>query len=375
MTIKKIPMFGQKMFNTSRLIIQHKFHISQYFRKPVSRICNRLCSSSLEIRSSHSLVGEPCNERSIIKVEGKEASPFLQGLVTNDMNHLEDGAVSMYSFILNTQGRVLFDVVIYKKNDETFLLECDGKVSNSLAKHLKIYKVRRKLKIDCVDDDYQTWSIFEPEIDEKSITEVDMESLYINPKAESESVLSITGDVEDTIITRDPRMKYLGHRLILPKSKTVTDVISDVQPSTDGLYRVLRYKLGVGEGSTEIPTTKCLPLEGNCDYLHGVSFHKGCYIGQELTARTFHTGVVRKRYMPLIFKGDISNIEYDAIVTNEKGKSVGKIRAFEGSVGIGLMRIAECLKAQNLLVKGSDISLTTFKPAWWPIEASKERMN
>ena len=61
----------------------------------------------------------------------------------------------------------------------------------------------------------------------------------------------------------------------------------------------MRYKLGVCEGSEEIPTAKATPLEFNLEYMHGVSFHKGCYLGQELTARTHHTGVIRKRIMPV----------------------------------------------------------------------------
>ena len=73
-------------------------------------------------------------------------------------------------------------------------------------------------------------------------------------------------------------------------------------------YKLLRYRLGVCEGSQEIPFDKVTPLEHNVEYMHGVSFHKGCYLGQELTARTHHTGVIRKRIMPLEFSQEFLNL-------------------------------------------------------------------
>ncbi|KAK3877308.1 hypothetical protein Pcinc_017962 [Petrolisthes cinctipes] len=287
------------------------------------------------------------------------------------MSHLEDGATSMYSMLLNTQGRVIFDTIVYKRNDNTFLLECESEKASQLVRHLKMYKVRRKLIIDMVDKAYSVWCVYDPELNMKEITHVDMESLYMNPKAESEVALPLTGAIDDVLVTRDPRMKYLGHRLIIPSSRSsLDDLVSGVQNSEGG-FRNLRYRLGVGEGVLELPPTKCLPLEANLDYLHGVSFHKGCYIGQELTARTYHTGVIRKRYMPLVFSTNKQEpVTIDASVVNEKGKAVGKVRGIDGKFGIALLRVEECLKAESLMV--NDIPVQTFRPAWWPIEASKK---
>lgn len=306
----------------------------------------------------------------MVRVEGREAAAFLQGLITNDMSHLEDGATSMYAMLLNTQGRVIYDTVVYKRNSNIFLLECESEKAVQLVRHLKMYKVRRKLNIDRVDEDYNVWCVFDPQLNMKDITHVDVESLYMNPKAESEVALPLTGATDDIVVTRDPRMKYLGHRLVVPSSASVEDFVSGVQYSEGG-FRNLRYRLGVGEGVSELPPTKCLPLEANLDYLHGVSFHKGCYIGQELTARTFHTGVIRKRYMPLVFPSDSQEpVAVDAPVVNEKGKTVGKVRGIDGEFGIALLRVEECLNAKNLMV--NNIPVQTFRPPWWPIEASKK---
>ena len=87
-------------------------------------------------------------------------------------------------------------------------------------------------------------------------------------------------------------------------------------------YKLLRYRLGVCEGSQEIPFAKATPLEHNVAYMHGVSFQKGCYLGQELTARTHHTGIIRKRIMPLEFSQEISNFVEGSVeeekILNEK---------------------------------------------------------
>ncbi|XP_063608006.1 putative transferase CAF17 homolog, mitochondrial [Penaeus indicus] len=343
-------------------------------------VFSRLCPQTAHVgrnwaRISYSmqrnLSAEVQSNRSLAQVNGKEASAFLQGLVTNDMNHLLEGATSMYSMMLNTQGRVVFDTIIYKRHEESYLVECDREKLDHLVRHLKMYKVRRKIDIKPLED-FNVWAVFEPELDMDSITQVDVESLYLNPKAESEVLIHLKDSVSDVIVTRDPRMKYLGHRLVVPDKNHITDIVSDVEHGKE-IFKFLRYKLGVGEGLQELPPTKCLPLEANLDYLHGVSFHKGCYIGQELTARTFHTGVVRKRYMPLIFPGDTSTLAYDTNIINEKGKSVGKVRGIDGQYGIGLLRVKECLAAETLTA--NDMVVKTFRPPWWPIEASKEKMN
>merc|ERR1719422_1958319 len=111
-------------------------------------------------------------------------------------------------------------------------------------------------------------------------------------------------------------------------------LISMNQGSTDG-YKELRFRLGVGECPSELQPGKALPLESNADYMHGVSFHKGCYVGQELTARTHHTGVVRKRIMPLRLLDDrsASDVNLESDVRNEEGKKIGRIRAWRGRSG------------------------------------------
>jgi folate-binding protein YgfZ len=133
----------------------------------------------------------------------------------------------------------------------------------------------------------------------------------------------------------------------------------------------------VAEGTEELPPGECLPLEINSDLLKGVSFNKGCYIGQELTARTYHTGVVRKRIMPLVFgeSGDVPEIGTairfeDATKEDEKKQPVGKLRAVCGNSGLALFRVSEALSGKNL--KMGAHSVNVLKPSWWTEKSSKE---
>ena len=288
--------------------------------------------------------------RSLIRCSGAkiETSQFLQGMITNDMNHLSKETSCIYALFLNKGGRVLYDSIIYKMpskevDQESFLVECDSSIATSLAKHLKLYRVRRKIDIT-ISDEHDVWCL-------------------------EGSGNSIKVSNEISVFT-DPRLKTIGSRIITPKNHNLKNTLGDVQEGTPADYAVHRYKLGICEGVTDLLPEKSLPLESNCDYMHGVSFHKGCYIGQELTARTHHTGVIRKRLMPLVFESAI-NLKLDEPLEakNEQNQSMGKVRNVVGQHGLGLLRIEQVLAASQLSL--NENKFKTSRPDWWPIEAEK----
>lgn len=294
------------------------------------------------------------------------------------MNHLEHGMGCMYTMFLNVKGRVLYDSIIYKTSEqETFFVECDAGGVDSLCRHLKMYRVRRKIDIDNLKDDYGIFALFNADGVEGVKRERKDGSLpgVIVPCDLLKTTLpdsSSTKVYRDLLIYRDPRISYLGSRIIAPKTTDALAQIGDIVAVKSGTsYKWFRYYLGVGEGSTDLPVGDCFPLEANCDYLHGISFHKGCYIGQELTARTHHTGVVRKRLMPLYFTKTPTKIPDDCKIIH-KGNNLGKLRGVEGDVGLGLLRIDKVLELGEFSV-GDGIA-TTLKPNWWPLEAPKERI-
>lgn len=287
---------------------------------------------------------EKLTSRSLIRIKGPDSGALLQGLITNDIEHLTRGATSMYTMMLNTGGRVLYEGIVYKANEENcFLIECDKEVELDLQKHLKMYKLRKKVDITSAGQEIDVF--------------VGLNCSDIVNK-------------QNLLVVVDPRVKNLGHR-ILGKVEDVSKIFKVT--SDNGIeYRKIRYELGVAEGIAELIPGKALPLESNCDYLHGVSFFKGCYLGQELTARSHHTGVIRKRILPIQLNQKVESIENEKIL-NSGGKAVGVIRGTYENLGIGLLRIEDVLNSPDSFnVHG--IECKTWQPDWWPKHApAKEK--
>lgn len=324
------------------------------------------CSSFFRSHEDPSKVAYPLKNRSLVKVSGPEATQFLQGLITNDMKHFEEGAKSMYAMFLNNKGRVLYDTLVHKWGTETesaFMLECDTGIKHLLQRHLKIYKLKRKINVEDVTELFKVWALIAPPDVEKDLCSIDIK--------------------HEISVYKDPRLADLGHRLITRPDMGQVDIHqaignNTVVKSDQADYRALRYRLGVSEGADDMYPGTCFPLEVNCDYLHGVSFHKGCYIGQELTARVHHTGVVRKRIMPIHLL-DIKvedDLQKDATIWghSENGKKInlGKFKNYYGSYGLGLVRIKEAVEAASISIGLNPIEI--IKPHWWPVEAPKEKL-
>lgn len=355
-----------------------------HFKKFVLPLCklDRLWKVDKFVRhgstQTSSKVLEHLKSKSLLRVKGKETSDFLQGLITNDMKHFEEGAANSYALFLNIKGRVLFDVIVYKsQEDDVYYIECDSQSVDLLQKHLRMYRVRRKVDIDYLGDSINIWALFDPNhhlsSEHSDSNRQKLEGLIFPCGILNNKSSKIVNNI---MIYEDPRLSDLGVRILaessIDRDKIESHLGSDISIFDNTMsYKAFRYKLGIAEGIEDLPLGKPLPLEINCDYLHGVSFHKGCYIGQELTARTYHTGLVRKRLMPLLFdKVPNKSLQYDEKILDESGNVVGKFRGHEKEYGLGLIRIAEGLNAKSLTV--SDIKIKISKPTWWPKESEKQ---
>lgn len=310
------------------------------------------------------------DRRSLIRVRGNEVDTFLQGVITNDINHLskDDTNGGIFALFLNKGGRILYDALVYKQRTEqkSFLIECDTSVVDNLMKHLRLFRVRKKIDIDSIANDLKIWTLFSQSNAPIKLDPTEEQGLETN------NIFHLS----------DPRLKLLGSRLIVPQSTGEHDIINllscrNVQASTSNYnYKDHRYQLGVGEGIDELKSEKSFPFEANCDFLHGVSFHKGCYLGQELTARTYHTGVIRKRLMPIqlstssTLSNESTRSTDDISISNEDGQSVGKLRGIGSKWALGLLRVELALKSKKLLFENCEG--TTSRPNWWPVEAPKQ---
>lgn len=283
---------------------------------------------------------ELLSHRSLIKIKGDGIFDYCQGLMTNDIYRLKTEK-SLFTMILNSKGRVLFDCLVYKLDDH-LLLECDKDCASDLTKYLKMFLLRRKLDINILDDT-SVWALFG-------------------------STSTMTMELSSGKVFNDPRLPILGLRIISGKNSNLKNEISLDEPVSDFTYQQWRYTNGIAEGS-ELLKGQSFPLEMNCDYLNGISFNKGCYVGQELTARTHHTGVTRKRIMPLIFDKTPTGIDLNADVyfgsESDAKRPPGNLRGLCGKVGVALLRINECLKAEKLVIGG--FTAKTFVPSWWKV--------
>lgn len=342
----------------------------------------RTASTESPIKNNDPFLLEKLKGRSLIRVSGPQSREFLQSLITNDINHLPSSAadenppdgpdetpapkhsLSLYTMFLNKAGRVLYDAIVYKPlaNEETYLVECDRQIDTELQTHLKIFRVRKKIDIDIISNERSVWVAFQPKLLKDNLS-----SGCLNRQ--------LFGD--DVLVSTDPRLAQLGSRIIAPQESAISDLISDVRfvDAPEDEHQFHRYRLGIGEGVTELPVTKCFPLESNCDYLHGVSFHKGCYLGQEFTARTHHTGVVRKRLLPVEFSHGRLTSKSSRHVETTHGTVLGKVRGFQLNLGLALLKFETALlEESDLLFGGADdegVTGRAIRPYWWPQEAPK----
>jgi len=169
----------------------------------------------------------------------------------------------------------------------------------------------------------------------------------------------------------DPRLAALGIRMHVPHDLAPPRFPPFVTPISLHQYTSMRHECGIAEGS-ELTNRSLFPLECNFVELNGVSFDKGCYLGQELVARVFHTGVIRKRVLPIMCGEDTADVvNVGDEVRNTKGKVLGKVLGLSGRSGVALLRVEEALKAESLTVNDKPIT-THLPPHLGHIQAAQE---
>lgn len=282
--------------------------------------------------------------RAFLAIEGEDRQTFLQGLVSNDVNKATPDQ-ALYSAFLTPQGKFLHDFFLIDSQDG-FLLETEADRLADFQKRLSLYKLRSKVAI-AARPDMVALALIGPDAR-------DLLDLANDPGA----ARPFAGGVAYV----DPRLPDMGVRMALP-ADSVEDALRglEVREGTLDLYDRARMTLGLPEGSQDMELEKAILLENGFEELHGVDFQKGCYMGQELTARTKYRGLVRKRLMPVQIHG--SAPEPGAILTLD-GKEAGEMRSSLGNIGLALVRLEALAEAQGRALESGDARLTPVKPAW-----------
>ena len=245
-------------------------------------------------------------DRGILFVNGFDANEFLQNLVTNDINKV-DNSNSCFASLLTPQGKFLFDFLIVKHKNGYFI-DCEKKQADNLFKKFNIYKFRSKVEITNLSNEFV-------------IAAFSYEK-FMSFK-ESKDILGYTFKYREDPILLDPRHKKLGGRLIINLEKLYLSLKKlDLKSSEPNEYYNFSHELGIPQRDMDKLSDKLFGIECNFEELNGIDFKKGCYVGQENTSRIKLRNKLSKRLLPIqLIKG---NLEEGASIFNNENE-VGKV--------------------------------------------------
>ena len=230
-------------------------------------------------------------DRGVISIHGPETLTFLQGLISNDINKVSDTR-AIYATLLTPQGKFLHDFFIAAAPDgDGMLVDCEGGRLDDLLRRLTMYKLRAEVELTNESDSFDVIALFGDEA-----------LMALNLEAAPGNAIGSAGGV----IFTDPRLTAIGARAVVPTSSGLEALETRGFTKSDPQdYRRRRLEHGLPDGSRDIVVEKYFPLECGFDELHAIDYEKGCYVGQELTARTHHRGKIRKRLMPVVVEGPL----------------------------------------------------------------------
>lgn len=249
--------------------------------------------------------------RAVISVRGPEAGHFLHNLLTADIDHLGDGQAA-YAALLTPQGKILFDMMVLR-DGEGYLIDCAASQRADLLKRLAMYKLRAKVEFAACDD-----------------------------LAAGVSPVEIAGGYPD------PRGLEIGWRFF-----------GKAESAAQG-YDAARIAAGLADSDADLGSGEFFPHEANLDQLGGVSFRKGCYVGQEVVSRMEHRGTARSRILPVMVDGPMPPKGTD-IRSGEK--QVGTLLSSAGGQALALIRLDRLAEATAPLL-ADNAAVTVRKPAW-----------
>jgi folate-binding protein YgfZ len=241
---------------------------------------------------------------------------FLHNLITTEVEHLMVGQVA-YGALLSPQGKIQHELFIHNQGQSVFI-DCVRSQREDLIKKLTLYRLRAKITIEA-DDDH---------------------AVIANPEPNAQSA--------------DPRMPELGSRGLGEREV----------PASNDDYRAHCLSLGITDGEADIGQNVHFPHEANLDLLHGVSFTKGCYVGQEVVSRMQHRGTARSRMLPVACDAPAPP-KGTAIKAGDD--VVGSLLSAQGRRAMALVRLDRLAEAKAPLLSAG-VSIHVHKPAWMTVD-------
>ena len=286
-------------------------------------------------------------DRAIIFINGQDAKNFLQNLISNDINKVSENS-SCFSSLLTPQGKFLYEFIIIKHKSGYFI-DCEKAQSEEIFKQLNIYKIRSQVEILNLSNEFVVASF-------------DYEK-YLSIEG-SKDLLGYTFKYREDPIILDPRNRGLGARLIINLEKLYLSLKKlDLKNDNIKNYHLKCHKLGVVPKNFNKLQNKLFGIECNYEELNGIDFKKGCYVGQENTARIKLKNKLTKRLLPVeIIEGKLS--ENEKIYCNNV--EIGKV-LINDDYPFALIKHLDKNFVNNQIIKGSNGSFKIFIPEWLKI--------
>jgi len=276
-------------------------------------------------------------DRGVVAVEGPDSTKLLQGLLTNDLALL-DTQPAMHAGLLSPQGKILFEFFVVRTADGV-LLDAARETVAGLVKRLTLYKLRAAVTIKDVSDAYEALALWGPHA-------------------------CSSGETIGTVSYADPRHPEMGLR-ILAEARFAADISS----ATNGMpvdaadYHAHRIGLGIPEGGKDYGFGEAFPHEALFDQLGGVSFSKGCYVGQEIVSRMEHRGTARRRIVPIVASIGVL-VSGDPVMAGDI--EIGRVGSVAGSRALAVLRLDRALEfaAKGVALRAGEAAITVALPPW-----------
>jgi hypothetical protein len=292
--------------------------------------------------------------RGVLKLTGPDVRSFLQGIVSNDVDRVStDRAV--WAAFLTPQGKFLHEFYLIEAPDAAdsnedqpvLLLDCEKARRDDLLRRLSLYKLRAQVALADADQDYAVAALFGEDA---------FDALGL-PEDNPGRAVPFAGGRAYV----DPRLADLGARAVLPRAGSEAALATaGFAPAEVEAYDRLRIALGVPDGSRDLEVEKSLLLESGFEELNGLDWDKGCYMGQELTARVKYRGLVKKRLLPVRIEGPVPAPGTPVRCGDRDG---GIVRSTAGKMALALLRL-EYLDDDAAPLTAGEARLTPVRPEW-----------
>ena len=280
----------------------------------------------------------PLGDRGVLEVAGADRVAFLQGLVSNDVAKAAAGT-PVYAALLTAQGKYLHDFFVVALGDALYL---DGERARlgDLQRRLALYKLRSIVTLADASEKFVAAAAW----GDGATAKLNLTDGAAKPFAAGVAYV-------------DPRLTALGVRFLIPAGRENDIAAAGFASADAAAYDRHRLALGVPDGSRDLEIEKSILLENGFEELNGVDFAKGCYMGQELTARTKYRALIKKRLVPVKVDGPLPA---PGTPVMRNGEDVGELRSGADGVALAMLKL-DALTGP--LVAGA-ATLTPQPPAW-----------